>query len=106
MVLLVGEAIRQQPADYWFERLEQAGIPAGPINRISEALADVQAQHRRMVRTIAGVPMVGSPVRLDGERADSDLPPPALGEHTADVLSSLALDQQEIERLRAAKVIG
>jgi formyl-CoA transferase len=106
MVLLVSEAIRQQPADYWFERLEQAGIPAGPINRISEALADVQAQHRRMIRTIAGVPMVGSPVRLDGERADSDLPPPALGEHTADVLSSLALDQQQIERLRAANVIG
>jgi formyl-CoA transferase len=106
MVLLVSETIRQQPADYWFERLEQAGIPAGPINRISDALADVQAQHRRMVHTIAGVPMVGSPVRLDGERADSDLPPPALGEHTADVLSSLALDQQQIERLRAANVIG
>ena len=27
----------------------------------------------------AGVPLVGSPVRLDGERADSELPPPALG---------------------------
>ena len=36
----------------------------------------------QMVRTIAGMPLVGSPVRLDGERADSDLPPPALGEHT------------------------
>jgi formyl-CoA transferase len=106
MVRLVSEAISGRPADYWLEALEQAGIPAGPINRISEALADVQAQHRRMVRTIAGVPMVGSPVHLDGERADSDLPPPALGEHTADVLSSLALDQQEIERLKAAKVIG
>ena len=41
-----------------------------------------------MVRTIAGVPLVGSPVRLDGERADSDLPPPALGEHREDVLAS------------------
>jgi crotonobetainyl-CoA:carnitine CoA-transferase CaiB-like acyl-CoA transferase len=50
--------------------------------------------------------MVGSPVRLDGERADSDLPPPALGEHTADVLSVLGLDDQHVERLRTAKVIG
>ena len=32
------------------------------------------------VRTIAGTPLVGSPVRLDATRADSDLPPPALGE--------------------------
>ena len=32
------------------------------------------------------MPLVGSPVRIDGERADSDLPPPALGEHTAEIL--------------------
>ena len=106
MVRLVGDAIRMQPASYWFERLEGAGIPAGPINRISEALAGVQAQHRRMVRSIAGVPVVGSPVRLDGERADAELPPPALGEHTVEVLAALGLDSPEVERLRAANVIS
>ena len=82
------------PAAEWLERLEAAGIPAGPINRISQALSDVQAQHRQMVRTIAGIPMVGSPVRIDGERADSDLPPPALGEHTEEVLAGLGLDRR------------
>ena len=106
MVRLVGDAIRMQPASYWFERLEGAGIPAGPINHISEALAGVQAQHRRMVRSIAGVPVVGSPVRLDGERADAELPPPALGEHTVEVLAALGLDSPEVERLRAANVIS
>ena len=106
IVSLIAGAIVQQPADYWFDKLESAGIPAGPINRISEALADVQAQHRRMVRTIAGVPMVGSPVRLDGERADADLPPPALGEHTADLLGAVGVDPEEFERLRAAKIVS
>ena len=53
---------------------------------IGQALADVQAQHRQMIRTIAGMPLMGSPVRIDGDRADADLPPPALGEHTRDVL--------------------
>ena len=106
MVRLVGDAIRMQPASYWFERLEGAGIPAGPINRISDALAGVQAQHRRMVRSIAGVPVVGSPVRLDGERADAELPPPALGEHTVEVLAALGLDSPEVERLRAANTIS
>jgi crotonobetainyl-CoA:carnitine CoA-transferase CaiB-like acyl-CoA transferase len=43
---------------------------------------------------------------LDGKRADSDLPPPALGEHTEDVLAALGLDATEVDRLRAAKVVG
>ena len=106
MVRLISECIRWKPADEWFEMLEAAGIPAGPINTISQALADVQAQHRRMVRTMAGLSVMGSPVRIDGDRADSDLPPPALGEHTNDVLAEYLPDASEIERLRSAGVIG
>jgi crotonobetainyl-CoA:carnitine CoA-transferase CaiB-like acyl-CoA transferase len=106
MVRLVSEAIAQKPAARWLEHLEAAGIPAGPINRISQAFGEVQAQHRRMVRTIAGMPLVGSPVRLDGERADSHLPPPALGEHTADVLATLGVGADETARLKSEGVIG
>ena len=50
------EAIASRTGREWLGQLEAAGIPAGPINRISQALADVQAQHRQMVRAIAGVP--------------------------------------------------
>jgi formyl-CoA transferase len=105
MVKFVSETIRQKPASDWLEQLEAAGIPAGPINTITQALSDVQAQHRQMVRSLAGVPLVGSPLRLDGVRADSELPPPALGQHTEDVLAALGLPSGEIERLRAAAVI-
>jgi formyl-CoA transferase len=106
IVALIAEAIARRPAADWLEQLERAGIPAGPINRISQALSDVQAQHRQMVRTIAGMPLVGSPVRLDGARADSDLPPPALGEHTGEVLAQIGLDDRTAEALGAAGVIG
>jgi crotonobetainyl-CoA:carnitine CoA-transferase CaiB-like acyl-CoA transferase len=106
IVWLVSECIRRKPADEWFEKLEAAGIPAGPINTISQALADVQAQHRGMVRTMAGLSVMGSPVRIDGDRADTDLPPPALGEHTNDVLAEYLQDASDIERLRSAGVIG
>ena len=106
MVRLVSEAIATKPAAEWLGQLEAAGIPAGPINRISQALSDVQAQHRQMVRTIAGVPLVGSPVRVDGARADAELPPPALGEHTDQVLASIGVPSAEAERLRAEGVIG
>jgi len=105
MVRLVSAAIRTKPAADWLEQLEAAGIPAGPINRITQALGDTQAQHRGMVRTIAGTRLVGSPVRMEGERADSELPPPALGEHTDEIVERL-IDSAELERLRNAGVIG
>jgi crotonobetainyl-CoA:carnitine CoA-transferase CaiB-like acyl-CoA transferase len=106
IVQLVAEAIRDKPAAEWLERLEGAHIPAGPINSVTRAFANVQAQHRQMVRTIAGTPLAGSPVRIDGQRADSDLPPPALGEHTAEVLAAIGVGAAEIERLRSAQVVG
>ena len=106
IVALVANAIRERPAADWLEQLESAGIPAGPINGIGQALADVQAQHRAMVRTIAGISLVGSPVRIDQARADSDLPPPALGEHTDQVLSALGVAPPDVERLRSSGVIG
>ena len=102
----IANVIRSKPAQKWLDQLEQAGIPAGPINRLTQALSDVQAQHRGMVRSIAGVPQVGSPVRIDGERVVSDLPPPGLGAHTLDVLSAIGLSCAEIEGLRNAKVIA
>ena len=105
MVRLVADIIRQKPAAEWLDQLEAAGIPAGPINSIGQALTDVQAQHRQMVRTIAGTPLVGSPVRLDGERADSELPPPALGEHTDEIVAGL-LSESELASLRSSGVIG
>jgi formyl-CoA transferase len=106
MVTLIQQAIEHRPAAEWLEQLEAAGIPAGPINRVSQALDDIQAQHRQMVRTIAGIPLVGSPIRLDGTRADSDLPPPALGEHTDEVLARLGLDAHEAARLRFEGAVG
>ncbi len=102
----VAQCIRSRTAAEWLELLEKAGIPAGPINGIGKALSDVQAQHRAMVRMIAGTPLVGSPIRFDGQRADSDLPPPRLGEHSVDVLEELGLDAAEIARLEVAGIVG
>ena len=106
IVGLIAKVIEAKPAHAWLDELEQAGIPAGPINTLTQALSDVQAQHRQMVRTFAGTAMVGSPVRMDGARADSDLPPPNLGEHTDEVLGALGIAHGAIERLKSAGVVG
>ncbi len=109
LVPMIAEIIATRPAADWLDLLEKAGIPAGPINTISQALADPQAVHRG-ARIDAGggalgnVPMVGSPIRIDGERSDAPLPPPALGEH-GDLLRQ-GVDEAELERLKAAGVVA
>ena len=105
IVRLVSECIRRKSAVDWLDQLEVAGIPAGPINSVTQALGDVQAQHRQMMLTIARVPLIGSPLRFDGQRADSELPPPALGEHTSEVLAGL-VDADELARLKTAGVVA
>lgn len=102
----ISKVIATKSAAEWLDALERSGIPAGPINGLSQAMSDVQAEHRRMIGTIAGVPQVGSPVKLDGERALAELPPPALGAHTAEVLAGLGLAGAEFERLKSAAVVG
>jgi formyl-CoA transferase len=109
LVPMIAEIVATRPAAEWLGQLEKAGIPAGPINSISQALADPQAQHRGVRLTGVGgalgeVPMVGSPIRLDGDRVDAPLPPPALGEH-GDLLREW-LGEDELERMKAAGIVG
>ncbi len=106
IVNAVAECIRTKPASEWLQDLEKAGIPAGPINSVTQALNDVQAQHRAMLRMVAGTPLVGSPVRIDGDRADSSLPPPGLGEHTDQLLEELGIEPLQLKRLRDEGVIA
>ena len=73
------------------------------------ALADPQALHRGARLAGGGgalgeIPMVGCPVRIDGERSDAPLPPPALGEHNG--LLTRWIDDEELNRLRAAGIVG
>ncbi|GAA4005280.1 CoA transferase [Sphingomonas humi] len=89
LVAAIEAITRTRLAAYWYEACERAGIPAGPINDIAQALADPQATHRAMLREMEGMRLLGSPLRLDGERMDSDRLPPRLGEHTAEILAEL-----------------
>ena len=106
---MISSVIATRLAAAWLVELEKAGIPAGPINTISQALADPQAVHRGARISAGGgllgnVPMVGSPIRIDGERSDAPLPPPALGEQS-DLLREM-LGDEEYQRLLDAGVIG
>ena len=89
LIPLIEARLKQRPAADWFAKLDPAGIPAGPINTVRQALGDPQAAYRNMLQQMDRFRLVGSPLRIDGQRTDAGLPPPRLGEHTAEVLAEL-----------------
>ena len=104
LVPMIAETIAERPAEEWLLLLETTGIPAGPINSVRQALADPQAVHRGMRIDVDGTPMVGSPVRIDGERQDAPLAPPGLGQH-GNVLCEW-LDEETLADLRKRGIVG
>jgi formyl-CoA transferase len=88
--------LRQGTRDEWLRRLREHGIPAGPILDIAEAfaspLATGRGMHVEIEHPIAGrISQVGAPWKVDGQSSPIRLPPPALGQHTAEVLSALGV---------------
>jgi formyl-CoA transferase len=75
----------------WLERFEEFGIPAGPILGIDEAFASPLAIERDMTVEIEHpksglITQVGAPWKIDGASSPIRIPPPLLGQHTAEVL--------------------
>ncbi len=95
LIPLIADLMLRAPASTWFAKLEAAGIPAGEINDIGQALADPQAAHRGMVQEWDEVRLIASPLVLDGARTGADRPPPRLGQHTEEVLAELASGPHE-----------
>lgn len=108
--VLAAEMARR-PAAEWLDKLEQAGIPCGPVNTIDRVFADPQTAARDMLietahPTIGRLKLAGSPLKLASIDQPPRRPPPLLGEHTDEVLrDELALSPAEIHRLRASGAI-
>lgn len=58
--------LRGQPAAYWIEVLEGAGVPCSLIQNVAEAVSHPQAQARNMVVRAGDLLMAGNPIKIDG----------------------------------------
>ena len=90
----------------WLERLEAAGVPAGPVLDICEMHEDPQALSREMIVTtthpIAGpVKAIGLPIKFSGTPGGVVRPAPLLGEHSREILAEAGFSAEEIERVVA-----
>lgn len=100
---LVQSVILGRTRDEWIARLNQAGVPCGPVNNLAQAFSDPQVLHQEMVlespQPSGSVKMPGFPIKLSNTPARLRRPSPQVGEHTRDVLLELGYREEEIENL-------
>jgi crotonobetainyl-CoA:carnitine CoA-transferase CaiB-like acyl-CoA transferase len=94
----------------WTDRLNAAGVPAGPVNTVPAALGQPQVAAREMVAEIdhpvAGkLKTLGSPVKLSAQPASIRRPPPVLGQHTDEILAEAGYTAAEVTGLREQGVV-
>ena len=87
---------KQMKRDDLLAKLEQQGVPAGPINDLEQVFNDPQVIHRGMKLELPSaaakggtIPGVRTPIVMDGWKAGSENPAPLLGEHTAEILREI-----------------
>jgi len=110
---LLPDLTRRKTQAEWIEGLAKAGVPASPVNDVSQVFHDPQVLARGMKLAMphpgAGsgkVDLIANPIKYGETPIDYRLPPPRLGEHTDQVLNELlALSPAEIARLRETGVI-
>ena len=95
----------------WMEAFDRAGVPAGPVHTIGEALAHPQTLASGMVVDLVhpqagATKAIGCPVHFSHTPAAVTRPAPMLGEHTREVLRSYDYADAEIDALVAGGVIA
>ena len=110
-VSLLSNIFKSEKVSFWVNKIEQAGVPCGPINKISDVVSDEQVLARNMVVDIPhpNVPdlrVPNSPLKLTETPPNVRLAPPLLGQHNEDILVEMGYDLNKIASLREKGVIG
>lgn len=108
---LIGEWARQCPMAELIHRLDEAGVPAGPIYSAADVAQDPHYGAREMILTrqdpdLGEIQIPGIVPKLSQTPGEVEWTGPALGQHNREVfVDLLGLSDEELERLQAAQVI-
>jgi crotonobetainyl-CoA:carnitine CoA-transferase CaiB-like acyl-CoA transferase len=92
LIPMLAQALHERSTRDWLTILEKAGVPAGPINTVSDVFEDEQVRFRGLQLDLphsglGRVPGVACPIRFDGKPLQYRAGPPTLGEHRSAVLA-------------------
>ena len=110
LVALLTERLQTRTTDEWMALFDVAGLPAGPVLEIPDALSHPQALARGMIveteHPAAGtVKGIGLPIRFSNGKSDACLPAPLLGQHTREVLMEAGYAVEEVDALVEQKAV-
>ncbi len=110
LVVILSGIFKRRPASDWLERLEGAGVPAGPVLDIAGMQADAQALARGMVMEVphsrvGPVKTLGHPVHYSATPTEITRGAPLLGEHTREVLAQYGYSRGEVDKFLAEGVV-
>jgi crotonobetainyl-CoA:carnitine CoA-transferase CaiB-like acyl-CoA transferase len=111
LIPILSKIFMTQTTEHWVAALNQANVPCAPVQTIDQVFTAPQVLHRNMLvevdhPTAGKVRMAGIPVKFSATPASVRLPPPLLGEHNDDVLSSwLGMKSEAIDQLKKKSVI-
>jgi crotonobetainyl-CoA:carnitine CoA-transferase CaiB-like acyl-CoA transferase len=95
----------QHDAEPLCDRLLAAGLPAGPVQSIAQALSSAHSRHRGDVIEKDWYKGVASPIRLSRSKPTLRSVPPKFSQHTVEVLGEFGYSPRQIEALMAKGVI-
>jgi len=103
-------AFKKRSTNDWLERLDAAGVPAGPVLSVGEMLADPQTKAREMLvetdhQRLGPVQTIGFPVKFSETPAAIERGAPTLGQHTTEILLELGYADSDIDQLVADNVV-
>lgn len=112
LAALLQTEIKTKNTDHWVAEFNAAGIPAGGVLSVPEALAHPQISDRGMIATFTDVPGVGrdihiarAGIKINHIPTQTETPPPVLGEHTRELLAEIGFSASEITVFKEEEAI-